>query len=238
MPLDEPTSPQVIVAHSSDLHICIEGRPARSDVAVLEVVLATATTNAADVLLLAGDIFDHNRLPLEILDRVTRLLADYQKPIIILPGNHDPITPDSVYRRGGIADPENVHVFGVTDGDLAAFADLDLSIWGRPHIGYDDMSPLEGAPQRSHRWQIAMAHGHWHPGEDDPHRSWLIRDRQIAALDADYLALGHWDRPTPAGDGTVPAYYSGSPDLARSINIIRLNGSGVDVSRAELVGEL
>ncbi len=234
----EQSSPPVIIAHSSDLHICIDGRPARSDVAVLEVVLRTAAANAADILLLAGDIFDHNRLPMETLDRTARLLADYGKPVVILPGNHDPITPDSVYRRGGVADPGNVHVFGVTDGDQAAFAGLDLSIWGRPHTDYNDMSPLEGAPPRVYRWQIAMAHGHWHPGEDDPHRSWLIRDRQIAALDADYLALGHWDRPTPAGDGTVPAYYSGSPDLARSINIIRLNGSGVDVSRAELVGEL
>ena len=160
------------------------------------------------------------------------------KPVGILPGNHDPITPDSVYRRAGVSDPANVHVFGVTDGDRADFAGLDLSTWGRPHTDYRDMSPLEGAPGRLLRWQIEMARGQWHPADDDPHRSWLIRNHQIAALHADYLALGHWDRPTPAGDGTVPAYYSGSPDLARTTNIIRLDGGGVLVSRAELVGEL
>ena len=27
----------------------------------------------------------------------------------------------------------------------------------------------------------------------------------IAATGADYLALGHWDRPMQVGDGTVPA---------------------------------
>jgi DNA repair exonuclease SbcCD nuclease subunit len=234
----EPNTASVVIAHSSDLHICIDGRPVRSDVAALDVVLRTAAANLADILVLAGDIFDHNRLPLETLDRTVRLLADYGKPVVILPGNHDPITPDSAYRRGGIADPENVHVFGVTDGERASFAELDLSIWGRPHTDYNDMSPLEGAPARIHRWQIAMAHGHWHPGDDDPKRSWLIRNHQIAALDADYLALGHWDRPTPVGEGIVPAYYSGSPDLARSINIVRLNGKGVEVTRAPLVGEL
>ena len=224
----------VVIAHSSDLHICFEGRPTRSDVEVLETVLRTATANAADLLLLAGDIFDHNRMPLAVLDQTARLLSDYARPVVILPGNHDPVTADSVYRRGGIAEPRNVHVFGVTEGEHALFAALDLSVWGRPHMDYADMSPLEGAPARSQRWQLAMAHGHWHSGHSDSHRSWLIYDDEIAALDADYLALGHWDRPTAAGAGTVPAYYSGSPDLARTINIVRLGAEGVSVSRAPL----
>jgi DNA repair exonuclease SbcCD nuclease subunit len=228
------TAPLITLAHSSDLHICFEGRRQESDTHVLQVVLAAARANAADILLLAGDIFDHNRMPLAVLDETARLMGDYGRPVVILPGNHDPITPDSVYRRGGIADPANVHVFGVTEGEEAIFGSLDLAVWGRPHMDYMDMSPLDGAPARKLRWQIAMAHGHWHPGDDDPKRSWLIRDRDIAALDADYLALGHWDRPTPAGDGTIPAYYSGSPDLARTINIIRLSASGVDVHRAAL----
>lgn len=227
----------VVLAHSSDLHICFEGRATRSDVEVLETVLRTATANAADVLLLAGDIFDHNRMPLAVLDQTARLLGDYGRPVVILPGNHDPVTPDSVYRRGGVADPTNVHVFGVTEGEHALFGDLGLSVWGRPHLDYADMSPLEGAPARNLRWQVAMAHGHWHAGHADSHRSWLIYDDDIAALDADYLALGHWDRPTPAGGGTVPAYYSGSPDLARTINIVRLGAEGVSVRRAPLVHE-
>ena len=236
--MEPSTDRPIVLAHSSDLHICFEGRRDESDVAVLQTVLATAARNRADILLLAGDIFDHNRMPLDVLDRATRLLGDYGRPVVILPGNHDPITPDSVYRRGGIAEPVNVHVFGVTDGDHAVFAGLDLSIWGKPHQDYVDMSPLDGAPARQYRWQVAMAHGHWHPGEDDPKRSWLIRDREIAALDADYLALGHWDRPTPAGDGTIPAYYSGSPDLAKTINIIRLSALGTEVSRAPLASHI
>lgn len=223
------------IAHSSDLHIHLDTRQAHRDVTVLETVLRTAAANDADILLLAGDIFDHNRLPLATLDAVQRMLDDYGRPVVILPGNHDPVTPDSVYRRGGIADPENVHVFGVTEGEHAVFADLDLSIWGRPHMDYIDMSPLEGAPTRNFRWQVHMAHGHWDTGEGLG-RSWIMKDHEISALDADYLALGHWDRPTPAGDGSIPAYYSGSPDLAQSINMVRLCPvEGVQVRRAPLV---
>ncbi len=237
-PGSESSLDHIVIAHSSDLHINFEKASGRSTVHVLETVLRTAAANAADILLLAGDIFDHNRIPLAVLDDVTNLLGDYAKPVVILPGNHDPLTPDSVYHRGGIADPENVHVFGVTEGDLAVLDELDLAVWGRPHRDFADMAALETAPARRHRWQIAMAHGHWHPGEGHPGRSWLIRDAEIAALDADYLALGHWDRPTAAGDGSIPAYYSGSPDLARSINVVRLSGSTVHVSRAPLEGEV
>jgi DNA repair exonuclease SbcCD nuclease subunit len=231
------TTRPIVIAHSSDLHISFEGRNDDSGVEVLRTVLTTATRSGADILLLAGDIFDHNRIPLAILDRAARLLGDYGRPVVILPGNHDPITPDSVYRRGGIADPANVHVFGVTEGADAVFEGLELSVWGKPHLDYVDMSPLAGAPSRQLRWQVAMAHGHWHPGEDDPKRSWLIRDHEIAALDADYLALGHWDRATPAGDGAVPAYYSGSPDLAKTINVVRLSARGTEVERVPLAGE-
>jgi hypothetical protein len=63
--------------------------------------------------------------------------------------------------------------------------------------------------------------------------SWLFSDDAIAATAADYLALGHWDRPERVGDGTVPAYYSGSPDLARTVNLIRLTATGEVVVKRE-----
>ncbi len=59
------------------------------------------------------------------------------------------------------------------------------------------------------------------------------------ATGADYLALGHLDRPTPVGDGSVRAFYSGSPDLAGTVNVVRLDaGQGVGVLREALNLEL
>ena len=55
---------------------------------------------------------------------------------------------------------------------------------------------------------------------------------------ADYLALGHWDRPVRVGNGVVPAYYSGSPDLAQTVNLVRLTAAGeVIVTREQLSAE-
>ncbi len=198
-------------------------------------MLSAAQRVGAHVLLLAGDVFDHNRLPLAVLDRVARVMADASLPVVILPGNHDCLASDSVYRRGGLADPANVHVIGVTADEAVRFADLDLEIWGRPHRDHQDMSPLRDPRPRGTRRQVATAHGHWYTGPEDSHRAWLIRDEEIAATGADYVALGHWDRALPVGDGRVPAYYSGSPDLARTVNVVRFGADGrPDVRREPL----
>ena len=68
--------------------------------------------------------------------------------------------------------------------------------------------------------------------------SWVFGDEEIAATSADYLALGHWDRAARVGDGIVPAYYSGSPHLARTVNLVRLTGAGeVVVTRERLLND-
>ena len=57
----------------------------------------------------------------------------------------------------------------------------------------------------------------------------------IAATAADYLALGHWDRAAQVGDGTIPAYYSGAPHHAGTVNLVRLTHNGEVVVTRETV---
>ena len=197
-------------------------------------MLEAAGEAEAQVLILAGDIFDTNRIPLETVERVATLLSDAKVESVFLPGNHDPATAETVYRLQALADVPNVSVIGVDVPDTVAFEALDLEVWGTAHMDYTDMSPLATPKARSSKWQIAVAHGHYVRGPHDHHRSWLIHDDEITATAADYVALGHWDLAQPAGDGTVPAYYSGSPDLAKTINVVTMTADGVDVRRHPL----
>jgi DNA repair exonuclease SbcCD nuclease subunit len=219
------------IVHSSDLHV--DGKSSDAFHPVCKV-LDAARREGAGLLLLAGDIFDHNRLKLAQIDAVARLLDDAAIPVVILPGNHDCLAPDSVYRRGGLAEVPNVHVLGVSSEESYLLPEHGLEVWGRPHLDYADYSPLANPRPRTTRWQIATAHGHWVRDDRDRHRSWLIHSEEIAATGADYVALGHWPTPGPAGDGRVPAYYSGSPDLAQTVNVVRLSDAGVEVKRAPL----
>jgi DNA repair exonuclease SbcCD nuclease subunit len=231
------TAREIVVVHSSDLHVD-DGYTAAlyggDGAGGLVVVLEAARTIAADVVLLAGDVFEHNRLPMEILERAARLLADAAVPVVILPGNHDPATSDSVWRRGPIAEPANIHIFGVTHDETVALDALGLELWGRAHLDYEDMIPLAAPPPRRLPHRIALAHGHYDPApaaRGTPRPGWLFGDAELAAAEADYVALGHWNRAVRVGNGAVEAHYSGSPDFAGTVNVVRLGPGGVSVAR-------
>ena len=221
------------IAHTSDLHIGGRWHP-DAELKSLRAVLEATAEAAARVLILAGDVFDTNRTPLPVVERAANMLADAPTRVVVLPGNHDPATKDAVYRLRELDDVPNVHVIGVSVADTVRFADLDLDVWGTAHFDYVDMSPLADPRVREAKWHIAVAHGHYVRGPHDHHRSWLIHDDEINATRADYVALGHWDVPQPAGDGTVPAFYSGSPDVAKTVNIVRLAPEAVEVRRHPL----
>jgi hypothetical protein len=167
-----PMGTDIILVHSSDLHV-EEDRAAAyggDGTAALHAVLTTARAVRADIVLLAGDTFENNQLNAAVLDRAAQLLAEAGMPIVILPGNHDPALPDSVFIRGGFARIPNVYILGVTHEETVDFPAHDLEIWGHAHRDYFDMPPLRGPRPRSTRWQAAMAHGHYEPPETRPKR--------------------------------------------------------------------
>jgi DNA repair exonuclease SbcCD nuclease subunit len=231
-----------VIVHSSDVHMD-DDYTARlhggDGTAGLAGVLAAAANAQADVLLLAGDTFDSHRIPATLLERAAALIAAAAFPVVVLPGNHDPAVADAVFHHPALARIENLHVLGVTHDEAVAFADLGLEVWGRPHRDYGDMIPFEMPRRRSTPWQIAMAHGHYVPVPDRTIRlrpSWLIGDAELAATGADYVALGHWNRAAKVG---AVAYYSGSPEYAGTVNVVRLGSTrtvsvqrtAVDVAR-------
>ena len=239
--MPHPPARDIIAVHSSDLHVDHDytARLHGGDgTAGLGCVLDAARAMAADVVLLAGDTFDSHRVPQELIAQAAAVIAAAALPVVILPGNHDPAIGTAIYRDGPLAALKNLHVIGITHDEAVTFPNLSLEVWGRAHRDYDDMIPFATVRARRTRWLIAMAHGHYQPKPDrslGPRPSWLIGDDEIAATGADYVALGHWNRAARVGNGVVPAFYSGSPEYAGTINVVRLGeDGGVMVTRAPL----
>ena len=233
--------PEIIVAHSSDVHVDHHYTPTLfggDGTGSLKVVINAARKAHADIILLAGDTFDCHRLPVSLLETTAEVLHGCEIPVVILPGNHDPVVEDAVFHHPVFADVKCLSVLGVTHEEAVYFDALNLEVWGRPHRDYGDMDPFVKARPRTTRWQVAMGHGHYTPEPDRSTRlrpSWLIGDDELNATAADYVALGHWNRWVKVGDGSINAYYSGSPDYAQTINLVRFGHNGtVSVERAAL----
>ncbi|NKB20566.1 MAG: hypothetical protein GKS01_08710 [Alphaproteobacteria bacterium] len=236
------SSKEIVLVHSSDIHVD-DGYTARANdgdgTNPLLDVLRTAEAVKADIVMLVGDVFEHNRLASDIVTKAASHMGDAPMHVVALPGNHDPVMPDSPWYHRSMAKADRLHILGVTHKRAVQFPEFDLEIWGQAHRSYDDMNPLSRPRKRKTRWQVALAHGHYEPVADRRttlRASWLLDDAELAASKADYVALGHWNQPIKVGDGAVPAYYSGSPDLAKTVNVIRLTASGdVKVKRQKIV---
>ena len=230
-------SRELVIVHTSDVHVD-HGYTARAHggdgAGPLRIVLDEARKVNADMVLLVGDTFDSHKTPQPLIERVGDLIRAVEIPVVLLPGNHDPVVEDALWHKSSLRDVKNLHVIGVDHDELIGFEAFDLDVWGKAHAHYGDMDPLGSLPQRRARWHIALAHGHYEPQPDrsvKPRASWLIGDDEIDATGADYLALGHWNRHAEVGRGKVPAFYSGSPDYARSVNLVRITPQGLRVDR-------
>ncbi len=167
-----------------------------------------------DALLLAGDVFDNERVSDEAVERFVEQMARLDTPVVVLPGNHDLAHRTSVYRRPPFEDaPANLRVIQDPAGETISFPELDLELWGRAMLSHTpDFRPLDGMPAPTEgQWLVAMAHGHFHFEDDRDQRSSPIYPEDVAASECHYLALGHWDRHVDVSRADTTAVYSGCP---------------------------
>jgi DNA repair exonuclease SbcCD nuclease subunit len=224
--------------HSSDVHVDDGHVPSAWDgdpLGGLRRVLDAAHAADVDAVLLAGDTFENNRLPDALIAAAAALVERAALPVVILPGNHDPLQAGSVFHRlpPCIA---NLHVLGATDVESLLLAPLGLELRGRAHRDHNDMPPLPDPAPRRATLQVIVAHGHYMP-ERPAERwlpSWLFTDADLAALGADYVALGHWNRHAVIGPPDVAASYSGSPDHEGTANLVVLRPGEAHMSRVTL----
>ncbi len=199
--------------HTSDTHLGDPMGHPRADEVLSSVVDAVERLHA-DVLLLAGDVFDNERVSDDVVGRFVAEMARTEAQVIVLPGNHDLAHATSVYRRSPFDEaPPNLQVLSDPHGETLAFPELGLELWGRAMLSHTPhFRPLDGMPEPTHgRWLVAMAHGHFHFEDDRDQRSSPIYPDDVASSGCHYLALGHWDRHVDVSRADTTAVYSGCP---------------------------
>src|ERR1700689_3109016 len=116
----------IVLVHSSDIHVDDDAGWAYNGLIGLRAVLNAARAQGANFVLLAGDTFDNHRVSAPVLREAAGLIIDSGLPVGLLPGNHDPILPDCLFQRSGLAGHPTVYVLGVTHNETIRFANHNL----------------------------------------------------------------------------------------------------------------
>lgn len=203
--------PPLRILHTSDLHL---GDGDGDSPSVLAVVVDLALELRVDAVLIAGDLFDHNRISDLEVTAFQSQVARLAQPVVVLPGNHDCYDGSSVYRRPSFnANPANLYLLTEANDRPLSLPGLKLEVWGRPTVEHHSgFRPLQGVPARqSDGWYVVLAHGHLVESSEASYFSAPITPEEIADSPGDYVALGHWGGFRDVSQGPVRAAYSGSP---------------------------
>ena len=201
------------LAHTSDVHLHDGEGMERGRTAFTRIVDAVIESRA-DLFLIAGDLFDHNRIKSGSVEFVYEQLSRVPCPTVIIAGNHDcfddnkSVLRDMDFNVAG----QHVHMLTEIEGKRIEFPDLHATVWGRCMIDHEpDNKPMAGAPARLRDlWHIGMAHG-LYVDYPDSGRSSLITPQEIADSGFDYLALGHVHMHNQMRHGNTLACYPGAP---------------------------
>ena len=200
------------IAHTSDVHLH-DGDDGQHVRDAFARVIDTVLDARSDLFLIAGDLFDHNRIQGDVIDFVYEQLSRVPCPTIVIAGNHDCWEERSVLQRMDFRlAGHHVTLLDEIEGTQVEFPELHATVWGRCMLDHVPANkPLAGSPPRKRSlWHIGMAHG-LYTDDPDSDRSSLITPQEIAESGFDYLALGHVHVHRQMRHGTTLACYPGVP---------------------------
>ncbi len=152
-------------------------------------VVGVARDHGAEFVLIAGDTFEDNGVERALIQKVADILGSSHVPVYLIPGNHDPLTPGSVWEHPAWKSMEHVHVLreekpvDIPGGILYPCPVKDKRSRKDPTAWIP--SEDEGAIR------IGLAHGTVE-GVPQPEPDHPIARDAASRAGLDYLALGHW----------------------------------------------
>lgn len=178
-----------------------------------------ADQHGAEFVVVGGDVFETNQLERSVVAKTCEALRSIPVPVVLLPGNHDPLDSASIYDSPDFLrlQPEHVHVvrssepFEVVDGVEIVGAHWTSKAPGRDLVA-EACASLQPPEEGRHR--IILGHGA--VSTLDPDRDNLntigvpsLAEKLDAGI-ADFVVLGDKHSTTAVTDRI---WYPGSPEV-------------------------
>lgn len=209
-------------------------REARLDAA--QQVVSVAREHGIDFLVVAGDLFEDNGVEGVLVQQVADILAAVGKPVYIIPGNHDPVVPGSVWEHPVWSGVKHLHVLRQAEPVDLGEALLFPCPLSEKFSRMDPTSWIDACGES--RICIGLAHGTVEdiPSDDS---DFPIPRNAAEERGLDYLALGHWHSKKlyPSSDGAFRMAYSGTDEATKfgerdsgNVLIVEISERGVPPS--------
>lgn len=208
--------------HTADLHL---GRPfgflppqlaedrRRDQRTALTRIADLVLEREADILLIAGDLFDSatpDPSDLEAVVKEFSKLSAAGKRVFAIPGNHDFVAARSFWEHLNFP---NFHTFLSTDWSTITIEELGLAVSGiafdrsnSSRRAFDGFLPSPELPT------IVMLHASYESFDGQLERYHPFSTSELAELNAAYVALGHYHRMNTIQSGSTIAAYPGTPE--------------------------
>lgn len=177
-------------------------------------VVQVAMKQKADFILVAGDTFEDNSIDRVLVQRVADILGEFPGPVYLIPGNHDPFVPGSVWHHPAWSAHPNLHVLLEAEpvkvrGVTLFPCPLCEKYSRRDPTRWIDARQCEGIA-------IGIAHGSVEGIVEDAEDNPIARDAPLRS-GLDYLAVGHWHSTVriTGDDGAERMAYSGTHETTR-----------------------
>ena len=172
-------------------------------------------------VVVAGDVFDSNHVDRQVVAKAIDALTSFTVPVFLLPGNHDPLDPSSVYRTTAWTDrkPANIEVLvnatAIPAPGAGGVEVVGIPWYSKHQLGDPVTAGYEAAASADGALRVIVGHGivdELSPDRDDP--SLITAETMRNALannTAHYIALGDRHSTTEISDTKGRAWYSGTP---------------------------
>ncbi|MDF2987114.1 MAG: repair exonuclease [Eubacterium sp.] len=191
---------QVSFLHTADLHLDVplsslgdenKAKIRRDELEkCLNKLVDKVQEEKTDLLILSGDLFEHNYAKGSTILKVKNMFSElYNTEIIIVPGNHDPISDNSYYKAASWS--SNVHILE-DSRDTLYLEKYNTRIYcmGVKNRVQNDYSEILKSYRSEDCFNILAFHGTvdipFEEGNYNP-----VTSKELFQLDMDYVALGH-----------------------------------------------
>lgn len=165
------TTRPVTFVHSSDWQLGMtrhylgdeaQARFTGDRIHTIHTIGEVAKREGAEFIVVAGDVFEHANLPARDIGRACEAMGEVGLPIFLLPGNHDPLGPGSLWHSEEMkrALPKNVTLLDSTDPVEAAPGVEIIGVpWHSKNPGKDPVTGALNDLAPTDKIRILVGHG-------------------------------------------------------------------------------